>query len=49
MLPALAYTMYWNALEMPSGVITQGLVNNDETNYRDNIGDSFEYYARQAM
>ena len=49
MLPAFAYTLYWNALDMPSGVIPQGLVNSDETSYNDNIHDSYESKAKKVM
>lgn len=34
---------------MPSGVVPTGMVNIDETSYKDNIGDAFESYANQAM
>ena len=52
-LPSYAYSTYWSALELPCGVVTLGVVNHDETNYRDQIeeneADSFNYYAKKAM
>ena len=49
LLPAFAYTLYWNVLDMPSGVVPYGLVNSDEASYRDAIHDTYEYYARIVM
>lgn len=48
-LPAFAFTVYWNILDMPAGTVPQGLVNSDETNYRDTINDEYEYYAKMIM
>eukprot|EP00347_Sterkiella_histriomuscorum_P000651 403375021 len=49
LLPANAYAIYWNILEMPNGIIAQGLVNHDETDYRSSTNDIFDYYAKQVM
>ncbi|CDW87403.1 UNKNOWN [Stylonychia lemnae] len=44
-----AYSTYWNALDMPSGVITQTLVNNDETDYKDHQRNLFEMSYQKSM
>ena len=49
LLPAYSFAIYWNVLGMPSGVVIQGLVNSDETSFKDGSGDSYEYHANQAM
>ena len=51
LLPAYAYTLYWSVLDFPCGVITQGLVNSDETNYQSNStnSDHFDDLARKIM
>jgi len=46
LLPAFSYSIYWNVLEMPAGVVAQGLVNSDETTYKDLYNDSYKYYAK---
>lgn len=49
LIPAFAYTVYWNVLEMPAGVVPHGLVNSDEAIYKDSINDHYEYIAKQTM
>jgi len=49
LLPGFSLALYWNVLGMPSGVVPTGLVNIDETTYKDDVGDAFESHANQAM
>jgi hypothetical protein len=49
LLPGFGMTLYWNMLDMPSGVVPVTQVNFDETSYKDNVGDVFSHQAHHAM
>jgi fatty acid amide hydrolase len=49
LLYGFSIPLYWNILDVPSGVVPITQVNIDETSYHDGLKDDFEYYANRAM
>lgn len=49
LLPGYQTSLYFNILELASGVVPVSQVNVDESSYKDGQGDSFEHHAKQAM
>jgi len=49
LLPGFGMVIYWNMLDMPSGVVPITQVNFDETFFKDSVGDVFSHQANSVM